>query len=94
MATAVSRSPWPGLAAVLLVLGLGLHVAGVGFIDEHQIGKALQEALPFTSLLAAFFTIVAVIREQHLFSPIIHAVRQCRLGHSRACFSPPIAFFR
>jgi NhaB family Na+:H+ antiporter len=77
------------LAAVLLVAGLALHVAEVGFIglmviiliasfngiiDEHQIGKAFQEALPFTSLLVVFFAIVAVIHEQHLFSPIIHAV--------------------
>lgn len=76
-------------AAVLLVLGLAFHVAEVGFIglmviiliasfngiiDEHQIGKAFQEALPFTSLLVVFFAIVAVIHEQHLFSPIIHAV--------------------
>mgnify|MGYP003637180877 FL=1 len=77
------------LVAVLLVAGLALHVAEVGFIglmviiliasfngiiDEHQIGKAFQEALPFTSLLVVFFAIVAVIHEQHLFSPIIHAV--------------------
>ncbi|MBL4835393.1 MAG: sodium/proton antiporter NhaB [Pseudomonas sp.] len=77
------------LTAVLLVAGLALHVAEVGFIglmviiliasfngiiDEHQIGKAFQEALPFTSLLVVFFAIVAVIHEQHLFSPIIHAV--------------------
>ena len=45
-----------------------------GIIDEHQIGKSFQEALPFTSLLIVFFAIVAVIHEQHLFSPIIHAV--------------------
>ncbi|MGI3131013.1 sodium/proton antiporter NhaB [Halopseudomonas pachastrellae] len=77
------------LAAVLLVIGLALHLAEVGFIglmviiliasfngitDEHQIGKAFQEALPFTSLLVVFFAIVAVIHEQHLFSPVIHAV--------------------
>ncbi|AQZ95493.1 sodium/proton antiporter NhaB [Halopseudomonas phragmitis] len=77
------------IVAVLLVLGLALHVAEVGFIglmviilitsfngviDEHQIGKAFQEALPFTSLLVVFFAIVAVIHEQHLFSPIIEAV--------------------
>ena len=77
------------IAAVLLVIGLALHLAEVGFIglmviiliasfngiiDEHQIGKSFQEALPFTSLLVVFFAIVAVIHEQHLFSPIIHAV--------------------
>ncbi len=77
------------LAALFLVLGLAFHLAEVGFIglmviilitsfngiiDEHQIGKSFQEALPFTSLLVVFFAIVAVIHEQHLFSPIIHAV--------------------
>ncbi|WP_321347733.1 sodium/proton antiporter NhaB [Halopseudomonas oceani] len=77
------------IAAILLVIGLALHLAEVGFIglmviiliasfngiiDEHQIGKSFQEALPFTSLLVVFFAIVAVIHEQHLFSPIIHAV--------------------
>lgn len=74
------------LVAVLLVLGLAFHVAEVGLIgllaiilmatfngvtDEHQIGKAFQEALPFTSLLVVFFAIVAVIHQQHLFTPII-----------------------
>ncbi|MNF48434.1 Na(+)/H(+) antiporter NhaB [compost metagenome] len=78
-----------GAAALLLVLCLALHVAEVGLIglmvivlitsfngitDEHQIGRAFQDALPFTALLVAFFAIVAVIQQQHLFSPIIHAV--------------------
>lgn len=72
--------------AVFLVLGLALHVAEVGLIglaviilltsgtginDEHQIGRAFQEALPFTALLVVFFTIVAVIHQQHLFQPFI-----------------------
>lgn len=78
-----------GFAAVILVIGLAFHVAEVGLIgllviilitaftgvtDEHQIGKAFQEALPFTSLLVVFFAIVAVIHEQHLFTPIIDYV--------------------
>ncbi|SDU24564.1 sodium/proton antiporter NhaB [Halopseudomonas salegens] len=77
------------LAAVILVLGLAFHVAEVGLIgllvivlmtsfngvtDEHQIGKAFQEALPFTALLVVFFAIVSVIHQQHLFTPIIAAV--------------------
>ncbi|MDX5297529.1 MAG: sodium/proton antiporter, partial [Gammaproteobacteria bacterium] len=80
-----------GIAAVILVFGLAFHVAEVGFIgllviilitaftgvtDEHQIGKAFQEALPFTSLLVVFFAIVAVIHDQHLFQPIIAWVLQ------------------
>jgi len=77
------------VGAALLVLGLAFHVAEVGLIgllviiviasfngvtDEHQIGRAFQEALPFTALLVVFFAIVAVIHQQHLFTPIIHAV--------------------
>lgn len=78
-----------GIAAVVLVLALAFHVAEVGLvglmiivlltafngiIDEHQIGHAFEEALPFTSLLVVFFAVVAVIHEQHLFSPITHWV--------------------
>ena len=74
---------------VWLVLALALHLAEVGLIglsviviltslcgttDEHAIGNAFREALPFTALLVVFFTIVAVIHDQHLFAPIIHAV--------------------
>lgn len=77
------------VVAVLLVLALALHMAEVGLIglaviilltagngitDEHQIGRAFQESLPFTSLLVVFFTIVAVIHEQHLFQPFIQWV--------------------
>jgi NhaB family Na+:H+ antiporter len=42
-----------------------------GVIEEHRIGHAFEEALPFTALLVVFFAIVAVIHEQHLFSPVI-----------------------
>lgn len=76
-----------GVAAVLLIMGLALHIAPVGFIglaliifqtafmgiiDEHQLGHAFEEALPFTGLLVVFFVIVAMIHDQHLFSPIIN----------------------
>ena len=78
-----------GLVAVFLVLGLAFHIAAVdliglaiivlqttfnGVIEEHQIGHAFEEALPFTALLVVFFSIVAVIHEQHLFTPIIDYV--------------------
>ena len=74
------------ISAVLLIIGLALHLAPVGLIglgliivqtaftgiiDEHSIGKAFEEALPFTGLLVVFFVIVAMIHDQHLFSPII-----------------------
>ena len=73
------------LVAVVLVVCLALHVASVGLIglmiivlltafngvvEEHQIGHAFEEALPFTALLVVFFAIVAVIHDQHLFEPV------------------------
>jgi NhaB family Na+:H+ antiporter len=78
-----------GLTIVFLVIALGLHLAEVGVIglcvivlatafngitEEHRIGHAFEEALPFTALLVVFFGIVAVIHDQHLFSPVIHWV--------------------
>jgi NhaB family Na+:H+ antiporter len=78
-----------GLVAAILVLALAMHWAAVGLIglmvivlltafngivEEHQIGHAFEEALPFTALLVVFFAIVAVIHEQHLFTPVINAV--------------------
>jgi len=76
-------------SAIMLVVALSLHVAEIGFIglmiiilqtafngviDEHKIGQAFSEALPFTSLLVVFFSIVAVIHDHHLFQPAISAV--------------------
>ena len=78
-----------GAVALLLCVSLALHLAAVGLIglmviilatvftgviEEHQIGKAFEEALPFTALLVVFFTIVGVIHELHLFSGIINYV--------------------
>ena len=75
-----------GIIGVWLVVALALHLAEVGLIgltviilasslsgvtDEHAIGKAFTEALPFAALLTVFFAVVAVIIEQHLFAPII-----------------------
>ena len=77
------------LVALFLMVALATHVAEVGIIgltvivlltafngiiDEHQIGHAFEEALPFTALLVVFLAIVGVIHEQHLFSPIIKEV--------------------
>lgn len=77
------------VVALFLVIALATHVASVGIvglavivlltafngiIEEHQLGSAFEEALPFTALLVVFFAIVAVIHEQHLFTPIINAV--------------------
>ncbi len=83
------------VVAVILVLSLGYHIAAVGLIglmvivlltafngviEEHQIGHAFEEALPFTALLVVFFTVVAVIHEQHLFAPITTAVLNMEPG--------------
>ena len=61
----------PGLIGLSVIV---LATAFTGIIEEHQIGKAFEEALPFTALLVVFFAIVAVISDQHLFAPVIHYV--------------------
>ncbi|PIE56618.1 MAG: sodium/proton antiporter NhaB [Desulfobulbus propionicus] len=78
-----------GLVGLWLIVALALHLAAVGliglsvivlltsfngFIEEHQLGHAFEEALPFTALLVVFFAIVAVIHDQHLFAPVINYV--------------------
>jgi NhaB family Na+:H+ antiporter len=77
------------LVGLWLIIALALHLAAVGiiglsvivlatafngFIDEHQIGPAFEEALPFTALLVVFFAIVGVIHDQHLFAPVMNVV--------------------
>ena len=74
------------LVAVILVFSLAFGLAAVGLIglmiivlltafngviEEHELGKAFEEALPFTALLVVFFAVVAVIHDQHLFTPVI-----------------------
>ena len=76
-------------AALVLIVALAFHWAEVGLIglmviviqtalngiiEEHQLGRAFEEALPFTALLVVFFGIVAVIHDQHLFEPVIDYV--------------------
>lgn len=77
------------MVAVLLILALALGLAAPGIVglmvivlatsfsgitEEHRIGPAFVEALPFTALLVVFFAIVAVIDHQKLFTPIIQWV--------------------
>lgn len=77
------------IIAIWLITALALHLASPGLIglsviilatsfsgvtDEHAIGKAFTEALPFCALLTIFFTVVAVIVDNKLFSPLIHYV--------------------
>lgn len=86
---AKARLAVQAMVALILVLGLAMHWAAVGLIglmvivlltafngiiEEHQIGHAFEEALPFAALLVVFFAVVAVIHEQHLFTPVIDTV--------------------
>ncbi len=78
-----------GAVAVILIFALAFHLAAVGVIglmvivlataftgvtEEHRLGAAFGEALPFTSLLVVFFAIVAVIDDQGLFDPVLNWV--------------------
>ena len=60
-----------GLIGLMIIV---LLTAFTGVTDEHQIAHAFEEAMPFTALLVVFFAVVAVIHQQHLFTPITHAV--------------------
>ena len=51
-----------------------LTTAFNGITDEHALGHAFEEALPFTSLLVVFFAVVAVIDQQGLFKGVIDTV--------------------
>ena len=77
------------LVAIFLIFALAAHIAPVGLIglgvivlltafngvvEEHKIGHAFEEALPFTALLVVFFAIVAVINDLELFDPITDLV--------------------
>jgi len=89
------------IVAISLVVALATHIAAVGLlgltvivlltafngiIEEHRIGQAFKEALPFTALLVVFFAIVAVIHEQQLFKPIVDSVLAMELKQQPAMF--------
>ena len=72
--------------ALLLVIGLVMHFAEVGFVGltivvvltslngvtvEHEIAHAFLESMPFVSLLVVFLGVVGMIHDLHLFSPVI-----------------------
>ena len=75
-----------GIVALMICFALAFHIAEVGIIglfaiilltafngivEEHELGHAFEESLPFVSLLVVFFGIVSMIHHQHLFSPVI-----------------------
>lgn len=83
------------VVGLILVAALATHIAEVGLIglmiivlltafngivEEHQIGHAFEEALPFTALLVVFFSVVAVIHSQHLFEPVTRWVLEMEEG--------------
>ncbi|HEY7379047.1 MAG TPA: sodium/proton antiporter NhaB [Steroidobacteraceae bacterium] len=78
-----------GAAALAMVFSLAFHVAEVGLVgllvivlvtafsgivEEHRLGEAFHDAMPFTALLVVFFVIVSVINVQDLFKPVMHWV--------------------
>ena len=90
-----------GICGVLLIFGLAFHVMEVGLIglsllvlltaltgttEEHQIGKAFEESLPFVSLLVIFFVVVGMIHDLHLFSPVINWVLQLPIEQQPKAF--------
>ncbi len=75
-----------GSVVLVMVAALAFHVAEVGLIgllvivlatsltgivEEHRLGEAFHEALPFTALLVVFFVIVSFIGAQDLFRPVM-----------------------
>ena len=90
-----------GVVAVILIIVLGFHLAEPGVVgllvivlatafngitEEQRIGRAFEEALPFTALLVVFFAIVAVIDNQGLFTPVIDWVRTYEGREQQALF--------
>lgn len=78
-----------GTVVLVMVAALAFHVAEVGLIglliivlatsftgivEEHRLGEAFHEALPFTALLVVFFVIVSFIGAQDLFRPVMQWV--------------------
>ncbi|MEA9390115.1 sodium/proton antiporter NhaB [Acerihabitans sp. TG2] len=89
------------LIGVWLIAALALHLAEVGLIglsvivlatsfcgivEEQNIGKAFQEALPFAALLTVFFSVVAIIIDQQLFAPLIDFLLQSSEGSQQTLF--------
>ena len=89
------------LAGLFLIVALALHLIAVGLVglsiivlqtafngvvEEHELGPAFHEALPFTALLCIFFGIVAVIASQELFQPVIGWVLALPLSQQPGMF--------
>ena len=64
----VTQAAEVGLVGLLVII---LVTSFTGITEEHRIGKAFTDVLPFTALVIVFFVIVAVLREQHAFEPML-----------------------
>jgi NhaB family Na+:H+ antiporter len=73
------------IGGILLILSLAFSVAQVGLvgigliiivttftglIQEHDLGEAFNNAIPFTMLIITFFVILGVVHDQHLVAPV------------------------
>jgi NhaB family Na+:H+ antiporter len=89
------------IAGLVLIVGLAFHIMEVGLLglfllvavtalsgitEEHQIGHAFEESLPFVSLLCIFFVIVGMIHDLHLFKPVISYVLQMPVEKQPSAF--------
>ena len=70
-AALITHAAEPGIVGLMVIV---LATAFNGVTQEHRLGHAFEEALPFTALLVVFFAIVAVIADQGLFQPVIQWV--------------------
>ncbi len=90
-----------GVCGLLLIAGLAFHIMEVGLIglsllvlvtaltginEEHRIGHAFEESLPFVSLLCIFFIVVGMIHDLHLFTPVIEWVLRMPLEDQPKAF--------
>ena len=77
------------LLGICLIFALAFHLAEVGIIglflmvlltslkgitQEHQLGGAFKESLPFTALLVVFFVIVAAIKSKTYLVQLLSSI--------------------
>jgi NhaB family Na+:H+ antiporter len=71
VAALVTQAAHVGIVGLLTII---LVTSFTGITEEHRIGRAFTEAMPFTALVVVFFVIVAMLREQHTFEPLLSRV--------------------
>ncbi|MEL7187617.1 MAG: sodium/proton antiporter, partial [Pseudomonadota bacterium] len=71
VAALATHAAEPGIIGLMVIV---LSTAFNGITEEHRLGHAFEEALPFTALLVVFFGIVSVIADQKLFTPVFEMV--------------------